>query len=194
MLSAHSVLERALSHTCVHETVLSAKRRRRQTSAAIHSTRSPPPRLRRLLTASRCLRFHSRVSSPRAVSHRARIRASSSVRPKLTLRMRPVVFERFGKKSGKVESRALDPFVAAGVGAAEWLVAVGLDVAIEAGAGALFARVGSPKSRSRSRSRSESRLRWPIKEKPGDRGPVNGTTPRKTQKAHLPLHEVRTSP
>ena len=82
-------------------------------SVYIHSIRSPPPppRLRRLLTASRCLRFHSRVSSPRATSHRARICASSSVRANLTLAVRAwlppfgFVVEVCGKKNGRAVSR-----------------------------------------------------------------------------------------
>ena len=115
-----------------------------------HSTR-PPPRLRRLLTASRCLRFHSRVSSPRAASQRSRICASSSVRvnPLAALRTWPLKFVFFGKKNGKAASRVPGGCASAKVAAA-WLVVVDADTGI----GALFVKAGSFMSRSSSESRS----------------------------------------
>ena len=129
-----------------------------------HSTRSPPPppRLRRLLTASRCLRFHSRVSSPRAASHRARICVSSSVRANLTLTLRawPPPFDVCGKKNGKVVSRelVLDCHVGPGVAAGR-VVVMGSDVGTLAGQEPLLVEADSSKPRSKSSSSSESRSR-----------------------------------
>lgn len=128
-----------------------------------HSTRSlpPAPRLRRLLTASRCLRFHSRVSSPRTDSQRSRILASSSILLNSTLHTGPFACELCGKKNGSEASSALTCCVPAGTGvlvAATAVMVLGILVV----AGTLFAKAGS----SRSRSSSESRSRWPISEKP----------------------------
>ena len=132
-----------------------------------HSTRSPPPppRLRRLLTASRCLRFHSHVSSPRAASHRARICVSSSVRANLTLILRawpPSPFGIRGKKSGSVVSKeliwVLDCRAGAGVDAGCVMV-MGPDVGTQAGQEPLSVKVDSSKFKSKSSSSSELRLR-----------------------------------
>ena len=79
-------------------------------SASLHST--SPPRLRRLLTASWCRGFHSRVSSLRVAYQRARTSASSSVRVNLTLCMWPFC----GKKNGSEESGAFRCVVSAATG------------------------------------------------------------------------------
>ena len=113
--------------------------------------------------ASRCLRFHSRVSSPRTDSQRSRICASFSVLLNLTLHTGPFACELCGKKNGSEVSSALACWVRAGAGA-EVAAVVGVVVVlgIVAVAGVLFAKAGS----SRSRSSSKSRSRWPISEKP----------------------------
>ena len=112
---------------------------------SFHSTRSPP-RLRRLLTASRCRRFHSRVSSPRATSQRARISSSSSVRVNLTL----CTWSFCGKKNGSEESSALCCVVSTVADRT-----LRLDVVKGAGA-ATLEKAGSSMCRSMSRSSSES--------------------------------------
>ena len=123
------------------------------TRAGFPSTRSPP-RLRRLLTASRCRRFHSRVSSPCLTSKRAQITASSSVGANLTSCMWPF----YVKKSGRDVSRAL--YCALGADRA-----LRLDVATGTDTGAL-GKAGASWFMSKSRSSSESRSRWLISEKP----------------------------
>jgi len=123
--------------------------------ASIHSTCSLP-HLRRLLSASECRRFHSRVSSPHAASQRARMTASSSVRANLAVCSTwPVC----GKKSRSDESSAL-----CCVMGVHW--APRLDVATGADGALGDAGVSWFRSMSRSSSELRSRSRWPISEKP----------------------------
>ena len=125
------------------------------TRANIHSAHSPP-RLHRLLTASRCRHFHSRISSPRAASQHTGISASSSVRANLTIHVWPFC----GKKSGSDVSSALCCVMGADR-------VLRLDLATDADTAAL-GKAGESRFRSISRSsfESRSRSRVPISGKP----------------------------